>query len=392
MKGNTISENNFEVKRGNLSIRGIEYRSEGTNLPIVIVCHGFLATYRTTKHYAKQFAKWGYAAYCFDFIGGGIGSKSDGKLDEMSVMTEKEDLNSVINYVCELPYTNSEELILMGCSQGGFVSAMVASELKEKIKKLILLYPALCIPDDARKGKMMVFKFDPMNIPKTISFGPLKLGGLYAKAVVDIDPYEEISGYEGDVLILHGLKDKIVDSSYAQRAYKTYGRKCSLSFLPNAGHGFKKRDDKYAFYAIKQFLEGKKELLAIDIKLKGIRFLPKDSYRKTAIPFDGKADGNLFSGIVMSGAEDVQMWKGLGIAGCKADYILSGKDYTGTECTIHVVNTSKDGRNWTPNLETNSKALSFLNGQKLDAVFKLRPKGPFIRIFGSSEENSSSKE
>lgn len=55
----------------------------------------------------------------------------------------------------------------MGCSQGGFVSGMTAAQLKEQIRGLIMFYPALCIPDDARKGHMMFSEFDPQNIPDT---------------------------------------------------------------------------------------------------------------------------------------------------------------------------------------------------------------------------------
>lgn len=77
-------------------------------------------------------------------------SKSDGKFKDMSLDTEKQDLLCVIDYVARLVYVDSSTLILAVESQGGFVSCMVAAE--RSIDKLILLYPALCIPDDARKG------------------------------------------------------------------------------------------------------------------------------------------------------------------------------------------------------------------------------------------------
>lgn len=244
----------FQVSRDGKTIHGIEYRPEGENLPIAIVSHGFLATYGTTKHYARWFAQQGYAAYCFDFIGGGVGCHSDGKLRDMTVLTEKADLHAVIRHVSALPYTNDDSLTLMGCSQGGFVSAMVAAELQEKVSRLILLYPALCIPDDARAGKMMVFKFDPKNIPDRLSFGPLVLSGDYARAVVDMDPYEEIKSYSGPVLLIHGEKDPIVNISYAHRAKEAYTDSCTLHILPNAGHGFRKTDDQAAFAIMEQFL------------------------------------------------------------------------------------------------------------------------------------------
>ncbi len=376
-----INEKTFEVKRGNFTIRGKEYRPSGENLPIAIVCHGFLATYKTTKHYAKQFAEWGYAAYCFDFIGGGVGCTSDGKLSDMSVLTEKEDLYAVIAYVKSLSYTNEHKVTLMGCSQGGFVSAMVAAELKEQVERLILLYPAFCIPDDARKGKMMVFKFDTNNIPDMLSFGPLKLGGNYANAVIEMNPYEQIKGYSGPVLPLHGDNDKIVNLSYARKAKETYGNNCSLSILPKAGHGFKKHEDKYVFYAIREFLNGNVEVLTVDVHLKKIRILPKETGFRTAIAFDGCAGGDYFTGEVLPGAEDVQQWKGLSVVGCRAEYTLAGADYDGAKCEIHIVNQSPNGMDWTPSLQTNSENLNFLNTQECKAYVKLRKKGPFIRIF-----------
>ena len=38
-----FTETTFECKRGDLTIRGTEYRPEGENLPVAIVCHGFMA-------------------------------------------------------------------------------------------------------------------------------------------------------------------------------------------------------------------------------------------------------------------------------------------------------------------------------------------------------------
>ena len=113
----TIIENTFECKRDGLTIRGTEYRPEGNNLPAAILCHGFMANQDRMRHYAKAIAEEGYAAYCFDFCGGSIPGtgKSDGKTEEMSVLTEVADLKAVIAYVQDLSYIN-KKLILMGNS------------------------------------------------------------------------------------------------------------------------------------------------------------------------------------------------------------------------------------------------------------------------------------
>ena len=259
-----ISETSFACKRDNLTIRGTEYRPQGENFPIAIVSHGFMAFQDTVRHYAKKLAELGYVSYCFDFCGGCVvKGKSDGKTTEMSVMTEVKDLETVIEYAAGREYSNPQKIVLMGCSQGGFVSAITASKLNSRISKLILFYPALCIPDDARAGKMMFAKFDPHNLPDIIPCGPMKLGKCYVKDVIDLDPYLEICKFQGDILIVHGTKDRIVNIKYAEQAYDVYLKKTKQSNLTRivsfhkiegGGHGFSKKHDAVAIGYLERFL------------------------------------------------------------------------------------------------------------------------------------------
>ena len=254
----------FTCQRDNLTIRGTEYRPEGDCLPIAIVSHGFMAFQDTVRQYAVVLAEMGYVSYCFDFCGGCvIKGKSDGSTAEMSVLTEVKDLEAVIRYARGREYSNPEEILLMGCSQGGFVSAIAASKLNGIISKLVMFYPALCIPDDARAGKMIFAKFDPGNIPDIIRCGPMKLGKCYVRDVIGMDPYQEIQDFSGDILIVHGTKDKIVNMEYSKRAYEMYSENRgkndgagTVSFFPLDGgrHGFSKRHDRTAIGYLKQFL------------------------------------------------------------------------------------------------------------------------------------------
>ena len=126
-------------------------------------------------------AEMGYVAFTFDFCGGSaMCGKSDGKTTEMSVLTETKDLKAVIEYVRNLSYTDSEKILLMGCSQGGFVSALVAAKNNFPIEKLVLFYPALCIPDDARAGKMMMAKCSRYFPLRTDEIGVLLCNGCHA--------------------------------------------------------------------------------------------------------------------------------------------------------------------------------------------------------------------
>ena len=259
-----VIKSDFACQRDNLTIRGTEYRPKGNCLPIAVVCHGFMAFQDTVRQYAVALAEMGYVSYCFDFCGGCvIKGKSDGRTTEMSVLTEVKDLEAVIRYARGREYSNPEEILLMGCSQGGFVSAIAASKLNGIISKLVMFYPALCIPDDARAGKMIFAKFDPGNIPDIIRCGPMKLGKCYVRDVIGMDTYQEIQDFSGDILIVHGTKDKIVNMEYSKRAYEMYsenrGRNDgagTVSFFPLDGgrHGFSKRHDRAAIGYLKQFL------------------------------------------------------------------------------------------------------------------------------------------
>ena len=257
-----VRSEKFTCQREGLKIGGTAYMPEfGNRLPIVILSHGFMANQSSVKKYAGILAALGYAAFTFDFCGGSVfGGKSDKKTTAMSVRTEVRDLKAVIEFVKTLEYTDETSITLLGCSQGGFVSAITAAELQEQIANLILFYPALCIPDDARNGHMMWAKFDPENIPSMIKCGPMKLGRCYVEDVLHMDPYEAIRDYQGNVCIIHGTKDEIVNISYARKAYEEYAA-CRtgenilyLREIAGGTHGFRRRADKEAVEAMKDFI------------------------------------------------------------------------------------------------------------------------------------------
>lgn len=249
-----ISKKRFLCRRDGMTIQGLAFIPDGEKLPIAIVSHGFMANYKTTEDYAEFLAGQGFAAFCFDFNGGCIHGKSDNDTTKMTVFTEKEDLKAVIAYTRKLPFVDRDNITLMGCSQGGFVSALVGAELGKKITRLILFYPALCIPDDARAGKMMFAEFDPDDIPEIIHCGPMKLGKAYAQSVLDVDAIEAIRSYPGPVIIVHGSKDEIVDCSYAQKAAEAY-QNAELVIIPDGKHGFSKEHEKIALEAVEHFLK-----------------------------------------------------------------------------------------------------------------------------------------
>lgn len=402
MQNTKISKREFFCERDHLKICCWEYRKRNQaqekgelskKLPAVIISHGFMGNGKSCEKYAKQFASWGYAAYTFDFNGGSPKNKSAGKFDEMSVLTEKEDLIQVVNAVKNLSYIDETKVILMGFSQGGFVSALVAAELQEQIERLILIYPALCIPDDARKGKMMFFEFDPKNIPDKISWGAIRMGKCYPQDVIEMDPFKEIASYGGPVLIIHGTADKIVDCSYAKRAWEAYqmernpqqnppSPEVQLVQLYKADHGFKPGEDQVAFASIAEFLKERVLLMDVDVTVTNCVTKKNGKMKHLSIPFTGFAKGTYFSGVIRDGVTDEQDWKQGKAIHCRADYEIDGKDYQNNSCTIHVVNEKKLKQAWKPTIEVHGGVLEVLNNQDCTAVVEPRAQGPVVHIYG----------
>ena len=145
----------------------------------------------------------------------------------MTVGTECEDLNTVIDCVKGLDYVDQERIFLQGESMGGLVSALAAARRQEDVRALVLWYPAFGVPDGARRryeaGEKEVFG--------------LRLGEDFDREAKDIDVYGTIPAYGGPVLMIHGDQDAVVPIGYSERALSIY-RDARLTVIPGAGHGY----------------------------------------------------------------------------------------------------------------------------------------------------------
>lgn len=265
-KSKGIERQKFFCYRDGLKINGTLFlpkTHKNERLLIAIVCHEFMANQLFSFPYAKALAEIGFAAFCFDFCGGGLVSTSRGSRRDMSVLTEISDLKAVLRFAQSLHNTDESELLLVGCSQGGLVAALTAAQMPETVNGLVLLYPALCIPDAARAGEMLWLKFDPSHIPEKMHAGPMPLGRRYAADVMNMDAFRQIAGYSGKVLLLHGDRDTIVDISYAEKAesvYRAAGADVRFVVIPGGKHIFRKPS---------QIRQATQEITAFVRKMKG---------------------------------------------------------------------------------------------------------------------------
>jgi len=205
--------------------------------PTVIMSHGIGGTYENCDPYAKQFASKGVAAVAFDFCGGGLRSKSDGKMRDMSTLTEWRDLSCVTDAVKQMDFVDQNNLFLLGESMGGFVSAYTAAQRADDYRAIVLFYPAFVLQDDA----WAKYPNGPQEAPEVEIIYGMETGRQSYIDNMSFDIYEVIGNYKGDVLIVHGDADPVVPLRYSERALDVY-QSADLVVIPGASHGYRGAD------------------------------------------------------------------------------------------------------------------------------------------------------
>ncbi len=241
---------NFKLNVNNRTIDASAFLPEcSAPYPLIIMSHGFLGSRDDSYQCAPFFAEHGIGAVCFNFCGGGPKDESGVSSTEMTLYTEKEELEAVLSEVSTWESVDREQIYLLGTSQGGMISALVAEDHMDKIKGLILQYPALCIADDWNKNFPEI-----KDIPETYDLWGWLLGKNYFLSIRDLDIFKTIGKFDKKVFILHGADDDVVPVSYSQKASELY-QNAQLVIFPKEGHGFSPETDLKAQKLILDFIQ-----------------------------------------------------------------------------------------------------------------------------------------
>lgn len=199
--------------------------------PVVIMAHGFNGTHYGYYDIISELARDGFICYAFDFSGGSVRSMSEGDTRDMTIFTERQNLLDVVDMFKEMKGVDTDNIFLIGESQGGLVAAMAAAQAPEKIKAIALMYPALGIPASA------VRMYPDHIVPDSIEVMGMPLGGDYYRSLFGYDIYKDAPRFTGDVLIVHGDADRLVNKSVSERLNPLY-RSSELHIINGGDHGF----------------------------------------------------------------------------------------------------------------------------------------------------------
>lgn len=257
----------------------------GRTWPVAVQCHGYNTNSNgfMSADWANTWVEKGYITYCFDFVGGSSGGKevfrtgvrSGNKELEtwteennpdwmnMSVYTEVEDLDCVLNALKELPFVQDDNFAVLGQSQGGVVAAIEAARreearaaegLENDIKGLVLVYPAFSFVNDMHVSyPTLDDMYDAVQDDGRIFIMGANIGTKYITDMYDegeynpdtglYEIYDLVAGYSNSVLIVTGSGDTTVDPSWSFNAINQltspYGdSQSTLVLVSNAVHAF----------------------------------------------------------------------------------------------------------------------------------------------------------
>lgn len=209
--------------------------------PLVILLHGYTGHMEEPHilEIAGEMNRRGFAVLRIELYGHGM---SGGSFREHTVLKWMSEMMTVIDYARSLDFVSS--LYLAGHSQGGFVTAMAGTMKQDVLRGILLLSPALMIPEDARRGVLLGTGFDPEHIPDVLEMdGDRLLSGNYVRAAQTIQAESVMKRYRKSVLILHGTEDETVPVQCAMDAAKLYER-AELALIEGDTHCYDRHLDK----------------------------------------------------------------------------------------------------------------------------------------------------
>lgn len=247
----SYSEHSLDVRYQNIRLAGHLYvpRHHGKRMPAVIVSHGLGRDYIEVAPYARSLARRGYLTYAYDFAGGGNGASEGRTTRQMSVFTEQKDLTAVLNNIRHRKDVDPKRVSLVGASQGGLVSALMASQHPGKVHSLALLYPAFSASDEVQR------RYSSINqVPRVVDWYGVEVGRPYFRRLLHTNVLNEATKYNGPTLIIHGSDDSIIPVRYAHAAARRFPN-AQLRIINGAEHGFPGSAQRRATRILDQFFE-----------------------------------------------------------------------------------------------------------------------------------------
>jgi dienelactone hydrolase len=199
------------------------------NPPVVLLLHGFtgsrdeLATEAVPDgvfaRAAMQLADAGYASLRIDFAGSGEAT-DEMSYAETTLEGQIADAMAAIAYLQGLDSVATDDLFLIGWSQGGLVAAATAG--RSDALDAVALWNAVATPRETYAGFLTeetvlagLAAADDAPVAVTLPWAEITLNGAFFDGLETLDPVAEIAAYGGPLFVAQGSLDTTVPPASA---------------------------------------------------------------------------------------------------------------------------------------------------------------------------------
>jgi esterase/lipase len=209
--------------------------------PAIIFVHGFIGSkvgeHRMFVKAANYFSNKGFVCFRFDFSGCG---ESEGDYKDVTVSKQINELKSAIHYVSQMIEVDPNNIIIIGHSLGGALTALTAYQFP-LIKDIILWSPVANPYTDITSitGKEAEHT---AQIQGYSDYKGFLLSKSFFNDLKNHQPLKTIQSFPGSVFVVHGTNDEDIPcqhaESYIQALPETEHQKFGYSFINEADHTF----------------------------------------------------------------------------------------------------------------------------------------------------------
>ncbi len=203
-----------------------------------IFCHGLYSSKDAYKivNMAEYIVKAGYDLLTFDFSCAG---ESGGDFKELSVLQEVEDLRAAVDFLIS---RGINAFHLIGSSMGGVVAAIFSAERHSLLKSLSLIATPAKLPGLLDKI-LPVEKIPFLSDEGSTEVEGIPVGNRFFKEALHIDMEARLGSIRVPTLILHGIKDALVDVSNAEYMSRMIQSEKSIFIIEGGEHHLNRNED-----------------------------------------------------------------------------------------------------------------------------------------------------
>jgi dienelactone hydrolase len=224
-----MTETVVTIDRPGQDVIGTLALPDGDPAPAVLLLHGFtgsrdeLATDAVPPgvfaHAATRLAEAGYASLRIDFAGSGEAT-AEMSFAETTFEGQIADALAALAYLQGLDSIATDDLFLIGWSQGGLVAAATAG--RSDAFDAVALWNAVATPRGTYAGFLTeetvaagLAAGDDEAVAVTLPWAEITLNGAFFDGLETLDPVTEIAAYDGPLFVAQGSLDTTVPPASA---------------------------------------------------------------------------------------------------------------------------------------------------------------------------------